>query len=104
MERIVGLEGVRTTPVFLQRHGHPRLELIRLPLPADEGRLPVTRRRRRGCPPISAFAVEDIKAVAPASGPAAPSSSAELERDHDSYRLCDFRGSRASASARREDR
>jgi len=50
VERIVGLEGVRTTAAFLQRHGHARLELIRLLSPACEGRLPA----RAGEPPISA--------------------------------------------------
>jgi hypothetical protein len=59
VERIVGLEGVRTTAAFLQRHVHARLELIRLRSPAYEARLP---------------------AHAEFVG--------ELKRYHDSHRLC----------------
>ena len=73
MERIVGLEGVRTTPAFLQGHGHARLELIRLRSPAYEARLP---------------------AHAEFVG--------ELKRYHDSHRLCNVRRPRGLAIRRGE--
>jgi hypothetical protein len=92
-ERIVGLEGARTTPAFLQRHGHARLELIRLLSPEYEGRL----RHAPANPPVSARF-----RLAPSRTTGLRARCAEfvreLERYHDSYRLCDVRGPRASGS------
>jgi hypothetical protein len=50
VDRIVGLERVRTSPAFLRRHGHARLQLTRLHSPVYEGRLPA----RPGEPAVSA--------------------------------------------------
>ena len=53
-----------------------------------------TRRRTHRYPPISAFAVEDMDAAAALRARGAEFVG-ELERYHDSYRLCDVRGPRA---------
>ena len=90
--RIVGLEGPRTTRAFLQRPGHARFELIRLLSPAYEGRLPVRAGGTHRYPPISAFAIDDINAVAAGLPARGAEFVGELERYHDSYRLCDVRG------------
>jgi hypothetical protein len=64
-ERIVGLEGARTTPAFLQRHGHARLELIRLLSPEYEGRLPARAGEPTGIRPFPPCAVEDHRPAGP---------------------------------------
>jgi len=59
-----------------------------------------TRRRPHRYPLTSAFAVEDINAVAADVRVRGAEFVGELERYHDSYRLCDVRGPRASHQAR----
>ena len=91
VDRIVGLEGVRTDVAFMQTpDGHGRLELIKFHSPADQGdnrragehaRYPPRRIRRRGhrrrrCR-LRGRGTELV---------------GELERYEDSWRLCYVRG------------
>jgi hypothetical protein len=82
VERIVGLEGVRTTPAFLQRHGHARLELIRLHSPVYEGRLPV---RAREPPCIRPFPPSPSRTSTRSPPARGAEFVGELDRYHDSY-------------------
>ena len=91
----MGREVVRTTPAFLQRHGHARLELIRLVSPTYEGRLPARAGEPTGIHPFPPSPSRDINAVAAGLRARGAEFVGESERYHDSYRLCDIRGPRA---------
>ena len=69
VDRIVGLEGVRTDVAFMQiPDGHGRLELIKFHSPADQGDN-CTRRRTR---PVSATSHSPSRTSTPSLPPARP--------------------------------
>jgi catechol 2,3-dioxygenase-like lactoylglutathione lyase family enzyme len=92
VDRIVGLDGVRTDVAFLRTpDGHGRLELIKFHTPSTQGG---NRHAPANTPGIRhvAFAVEDIDAVVAGLRARGAELVGELERYEDSYRLCDVRG------------
>jgi catechol 2,3-dioxygenase-like lactoylglutathione lyase family enzyme len=92
VDRIVGLDGVRTDVAFLRTpDGHGRLELIKFHTPSTQGG---NRHAPANTPGIRhvAFAVEDIDAVVAGLRARGAELIGELERYEDSYRLCDVRG------------
>jgi catechol 2,3-dioxygenase-like lactoylglutathione lyase family enzyme len=92
VDRIVGLEGVRTEVAFMQTpDGHGRLELIKFHTPPVRGD---NRHAPANTPGIRhvAFVVEDIDAVVAGLRARGAELVGELERYEDSYRLCYVRG------------
>jgi catechol 2,3-dioxygenase-like lactoylglutathione lyase family enzyme len=92
VDRVVGLEGVRTEVAFLQApDGHGRLELIKFHTPAAQGDNRHAPANTLGLRHI-AFAVEDIDAVVAGLRARGAELVGGLERYEDSYRLCYVRG------------
>ena len=92
MDRIVGLEGVRTDVAMMRTpDGNGRLELIKFHSPPAEGG---DRHAPANTPGIRhiAFAVEDIDAVVAGLRARGAELVGELVRYGDSYRLCYVRG------------
>jgi catechol 2,3-dioxygenase-like lactoylglutathione lyase family enzyme len=92
VDRIVGLEGVRSDLVFLQTpDGHGRVELVKFHAPSHQGD---NRHAPANAPGIRhlSFAVEDIDAVVAGLRARGTELVGELERYGDSYRLCYVRG------------
>jgi catechol 2,3-dioxygenase-like lactoylglutathione lyase family enzyme len=92
VDRIVGLEGVRTDFAFVQTpDGHGRLELIKFHSPSGQGD---NRHAPANAPGIRhiTFAVEDIDAVLAGLRARGAELVGELVRYEDSYRLCYVRG------------
>ena len=92
LDRIVGLEGVRTDVAMMQTpDGNGRLELIKFHSPStqgDNGHAPANAPGIRHL----AFAVEDIDAVVAGLRAHGAELVGELVRYEDSYRLCYVRG------------
>jgi catechol 2,3-dioxygenase-like lactoylglutathione lyase family enzyme len=89
VDRVVGLDGVRTEIAMMQTPvGNGRLELVKFHSPSNQGD---NRHAPANTPGIRhiAFAVEDIVAGLRARGAELVG---ELERYEDSYRLCYVRG------------
>lgn len=92
VDRIVGLDGVRSEIVFLQTpDGHGRLELVKFHSPPAQGGDPHAPANTPGIRHI-AFAVEDIDSVVAGLRARGSELVGELERYEDSYRLCYVRG------------
>jgi catechol 2,3-dioxygenase-like lactoylglutathione lyase family enzyme len=92
VDRIVGLEGVRTEVAFVQTpDGHGRLELIKFHTPAAQGDNRRAPANTLGLRHIT-FAVEDIDAVVARLRAHGAELVGELERYENSYRLCYVRG------------
>jgi catechol 2,3-dioxygenase-like lactoylglutathione lyase family enzyme len=92
VDRIVGLEGVRTDVAMMQTpDGNGRLELVKFNSPANQGDNRHAPANTRGIRHIS-FAVEDIEAVVARLRARGAELVGELERHGDSYRLCYVRG------------
>jgi len=92
VDRIVGLEGVRTDVAFMQTpDGHGRLELIKFRAPPHHGDDAHAPANAPGIRHV-AFAVDDIDAVLAGLGARGAELVGELERYEDSYRLCYVRG------------
>ena len=92
VDRIVGLDGVRTEVAFLQApDGRGRIELIKFHTPPDGGENGHARPNTLGIRHV-AFAVEDIDAVVAGLRARGTELVGELERYEDSYRLCYVRG------------
>jgi catechol 2,3-dioxygenase-like lactoylglutathione lyase family enzyme len=92
VDRIVGLEGVRTDAAMLRTpDGNGRLELIRFHSPPSEGDDRPAPANTRGLRHL-AFAVEDIEAVLARLRARGAELVGELVRYGDSYRLCYVRG------------
>lgn len=92
VERVVGLEGVRTDVAFMRTpDGNGRLELIKFHTPSDPGD---NRHPQANTPGIRhlAFAVEDIDAVVAGVRARGAELVGGLERYEDSYRICYVRG------------
>ena len=92
VDRIVGLEGVRTDFAMMQTpDGNGRLELVKFHSPSYQGD---NRHAPANAPGIRhvAFAVEDIDAVVAGLRARGAELVGELERYEDSYRLCYVRG------------
>jgi catechol 2,3-dioxygenase-like lactoylglutathione lyase family enzyme len=92
VDRIVGLEGVRTEVAFMRTpDGHGRLELIKFQTPVAGGEARPAPANTPGLRHI-AFAVEDIDAVVANLRARGAELVGGLERYEDSYRLCYVRG------------
>ena len=92
VDRIVGLEGVRSQIAMLQTpDGHGRLELTKFHAPAGRSG---ERHAPANTPGIRhvAFAVDDIDAVVAGLRARGAELVGEVERYGDSYRLCYVRG------------
>ncbi len=92
VDRIVGLDGVRTDVAMMQTpDGNGRLELVKFNSPSTQGD---NRHAPANSPGIRhlAFAVEDIDAVLARLQARGAELVGELERYEDSYRLCYVRG------------
>jgi catechol 2,3-dioxygenase-like lactoylglutathione lyase family enzyme len=92
VDRIVGLEGVRTRLAMMQTpDGNGRLELVKFYSPSHQGDSPHAPANTPGIRHI-AFLVEDIDAVVAGLRARGSELVGELERYKDSYRLCYVRG------------
>jgi catechol 2,3-dioxygenase-like lactoylglutathione lyase family enzyme len=88
VDRIVGLEGVRTKIAMLQApDGHGRLELTEFHTPPAQGGNGQAPANTLGLRHVT-FAVEDIDAVVTGLRDRGSELVGELERYGDSYRLC----------------
>jgi catechol 2,3-dioxygenase-like lactoylglutathione lyase family enzyme len=92
VDRIVGLEGVRTDNAMLRTpDGNVRVELSKYHSPNHHGDNPHAPANTPGIRHIS-FAVEDIDAVVAGLRARGSELVGELERYKDTYRLCYVRG------------
>jgi catechol 2,3-dioxygenase-like lactoylglutathione lyase family enzyme len=92
VDRIVGLEGVRSELAMLQTaDGQRRLELVKFHSPPIEGGDPQAPANTPGIRHI-AFAVDDIDAAVDGLRARGTEFVGELVRYKDSYRLCYVRG------------
>jgi catechol 2,3-dioxygenase-like lactoylglutathione lyase family enzyme len=92
VDRIVGLDGVRSELVMLQTpDGHGRVELAKFHSPPSQGDNPPPAANTPGIRHI-AFLVEDIDAVVAGLRSRGTELVGELVRYKDSYRLCYVRG------------
>lgn len=92
VDRVVGLEGVRTDVAFLQTpDGHGQLELIKFHAPSYQG---ANRDAQANAPGIRhlAFTVENIDAVITGLRTRGTELVGQLERYEDSYLICYVRG------------
>jgi catechol 2,3-dioxygenase-like lactoylglutathione lyase family enzyme len=92
VDRIVGLEGVRTDVAMMQTpDGNGRLELVKFRSPSSQGD---NRNAPANTPGLRhlAFAVEDIEAVVDRLRAHGAELVGELARYGDSYQLCYIRG------------
>jgi catechol 2,3-dioxygenase-like lactoylglutathione lyase family enzyme len=92
VDRVVGLEGVRTQVAFLQTpDGHGQLELIKFHTPAAQGDNRHAPANTLGLRHL-AFAVKHIDAAVAGLQARGYELVGELERYEDSYRICYVRG------------
>ena len=92
VDRIVGLEGVRTDLVMMQTpDGHGRIELVKFHSPSSPGGDPHAPANAPGIRHVT-FAVEDIDDVVARLRARGAELVGELERYEDIYRLCYLRG------------
>jgi catechol 2,3-dioxygenase-like lactoylglutathione lyase family enzyme len=92
VDRVVGLEGVRTEVAFMRApDGHGQLELIKFHAPPAQGDDRPAPANTLGLRHI-AFAVEDIDAVLARLRALGAELVGELERYEDTYRICYVRG------------
>ena len=92
VDRIVGLEGVRTDFAMMQTpDGHGRLELVKFHSPSHQGD---NRHAPANAPGIRhiTFAVEDLDAIVAALQVRGAELVGEVERYKDIFRLCYIRG------------
>jgi catechol 2,3-dioxygenase-like lactoylglutathione lyase family enzyme len=92
VDRIVGLDGIRTSVAFLKTpDGHGHLELIEFHSPPSPGGDPYAPANTPGIRHL-AFAVEGIDGLVARLQALGSELVGELERYEDSYRLCYIRG------------
>ena len=92
VDRIVGLEGVRTDYAMMQTpDGHGRLELVKFHSPSHQGD---NRHAPANTPGIRhiTFVVEDLDAIVAALQARGAELVGEVERYKDLFRLCYIRG------------
>ena len=92
MDRVIGLDGVKSTVVFLRvPGGEAGIELIKFSTPADERGIQPSFANTLGIRHI-AFAVEDIEAVVAKLKKHGTEIFSEIQHYEDSYKLCYVRG------------
>jgi catechol 2,3-dioxygenase-like lactoylglutathione lyase family enzyme len=92
VDRIVGLEGVRTELAMMQTpDGHGRLELVKFHSPSNQGDNGHAPANTPGIRHV-AFAVDDLDAVVARLRARGAELVGEVERYKDIYRLCYVRG------------
>jgi catechol 2,3-dioxygenase-like lactoylglutathione lyase family enzyme len=92
VDRIVGLEGVRSDFAMMQTpDGHGRLELVKFNSPPSQGDNPHAPANTRGLRHIT-FAVDDIDATVARLQARGAELVGEVVRYENSYRLCYLRG------------
>jgi catechol 2,3-dioxygenase-like lactoylglutathione lyase family enzyme len=92
VDRVVGLEGVRSEIAMLQTpDGNGRVELSKFHSPSNQGDSPHAPANTPGIRHI-AFAVDDIDTAVAGLRARGAELVGELERYEDSYRLCYVRG------------
>ena len=92
VDRIVGLDGVRSEFAFLQTpDGHGRLELVKFHSPPTQGGDPHAPANTPGIRHIT-FAVDDVDGVVAGLQARGAELVGEVVRYEDSYRLCYVRG------------
>src|SRR5690349_7367361 len=92
VDRIVGLDGVRSELVMLQtQDGHRRLELVKFHSPSTEDGDPRAPANALGIHHL-AFVVDDVDAVVSGLRARGAELVGELVRYGDSYKLCYVRG------------
>jgi len=92
VDRIVGLEGVRSSLAFMETpDGHSRVELVEFSSPEYDGDTPLAPSNAPGIRHIT-FAVEDVDAVVARLQARGAELVGEIEQYEDSYRLCYIRG------------
>ena len=92
VDRVVGLEGVRSEIAMLQTpDGHGRVELAKFHSPANQGGNRDAPANEPGIRHIT-FAVDDIDAVVAGLQARGAELVGDLERYEDSYRVCYVRG------------
>jgi catechol 2,3-dioxygenase-like lactoylglutathione lyase family enzyme len=92
VDRIVGLDGVRTDVAMMATpDGHGRVELVKFHAPAGPGGDPHAPANAPGIRHLT-FAVDDIDAVVTRLRARGAELVGELERFGDTYRLCYIRG------------
>jgi catechol 2,3-dioxygenase-like lactoylglutathione lyase family enzyme len=92
VDRIVGLEGVRTELAMMQTpDGHGRLELVKFHSPSNQGDNGHAPANAPGIRHV-AFAVDDLDAVVARLRARGAELVGEVERYKDIYRLCYVRG------------
>jgi catechol 2,3-dioxygenase-like lactoylglutathione lyase family enzyme len=92
VDRVVGLEGVRTEVAMLETpDGHGRIELVTFLTPSSRGGGGHAPANTPGIRHV-AFAVDDIDAVVARLRAGGAELVGEVERYEDSYRLCYIRG------------
>jgi catechol 2,3-dioxygenase-like lactoylglutathione lyase family enzyme len=92
VDRVVGLEGVRSELVMMQTpDGNGRVELVRFHSPSNQGDKRGAPANARGIRHIS-FLVEDLDAVIAGLQARGAELVGDVERYEDIYRLCYIRG------------
>jgi catechol 2,3-dioxygenase-like lactoylglutathione lyase family enzyme len=92
VDRIVGLEGVRTELAMMQTpDGHGRVELVKFHSPSNQGDNGHAPANTQGIRHV-AFAVDDLDAVVARLRARGAELVGEVERYKDIYRLCYVRG------------
>jgi catechol 2,3-dioxygenase-like lactoylglutathione lyase family enzyme len=92
VDRIVGLDGVKNTVVFMQvPGGEAGIELIKFATPVDERGIQPSFANTLGIRHI-AFAVDDIEAVVAKLQGRGTELVGEIQNYEDSYKLCYVRG------------
>jgi catechol 2,3-dioxygenase-like lactoylglutathione lyase family enzyme len=92
VDRIVGLEGVRTELAMMQTpDGHGRLELVKFHSPSNQGDNGHAPANTQGIRHV-AFAIDDLDAVVARLRARGAELVGEVERYKDIYRLCYVRG------------
>ena len=92
VDRVVGLEGVRSDVAMLQTaDGHSRIELVKFVAPPPRGGDPQAAANALGIRHLT-FAVDDIDAAVTGVRAHGGELVGEVERYADSYRVCYVRG------------
>jgi catechol 2,3-dioxygenase-like lactoylglutathione lyase family enzyme len=92
VDRIVGLEGVRTELAMMQTpDGHGRVELVKFHSPSNQGDNGHAPANTQGIRHV-AFAIDDLDAVVARLRARGAELVGEVERYKDIYRLCYVRG------------